>query len=259
MKPDQPRYAKLIILWIPAALVVAYWGAGLSARFVGLELPLWLKICWSYYIALVIHVTTMGLLGSLWLKAPIERMSFGIGKRGLQTSIANIPILFGILPLGGSVKFAADEPQNEPKLDGWQRSLVELSGCTALLALAAVIMGQHVTLDVLALWRQSIEGALSPFDHAQVLLRDLGRYLAGLDELSILATMSFGMATINLLPFPMLNGGNAIMYFVNSMLSPVTSRDQEWLFRAGLLVTLFGYGSWFLALLFLAFNSWVKT
>lgn len=259
VKPDQPGYAKLIILWIPAALLVAYWGAGLSARSVGHELPLWLKICWSWYIALMLHVITMGLVGTLWLKVPIERMSFGFGKRGLQTNIAGIPILFGIFPFGGSVKYAGDEPQNEPKLDGWQRSVVELSGCAALLALAVVIMGRHAPFDVLAIWQQVVQGALSPFGHAQVLLRDLGHYLAGLDELSVLAAMSFGIAAINLLPLPLLNGGNAIMYFVNSMLSPVTPRDQEWLFRAGFCAMMFGYGSWFLALLFLAYSSWVRT
>jgi len=256
---SKPSYAQLIIALIPAALLAAYLGVALWARRVDLALPLWLKICWSYYIAVVLHVTTMGLFGTLWLKVPIELLSYGFGKRWLRISIAAVPISFGILPFGGSVKFVGDEPQNEPKLDGWQRSLVELSGCVALLALAAVIMGRHATFDVLGIWRQFIEGALSPFGHAQVLLRDLGHYLAGLDELSILSAMSFGMAAINLLPFPLLNGGNAIMYFVNSMLSPVTPRDQEWLFRAGLSATLLGYGSWFLALLFLAYDSWVKT
>ena len=111
----------------------------------------------------------------------------------------------------------------------WRRSLVELSGCAVLLALAAAIMQGDAPLNILAFWQQLIEGALSPFSHAQLLLMELRRYLSGLDELSILAVVSFGLAGINLLPLPPLNGGNALMYFVSSTLYPLTPRAQEWL------------------------------
>jgi hypothetical protein len=56
----------------------------------------------------------------------------------------------------------------------------------------------------------------------------------------------------------MLNGGNAVMYFVSATIYPVTDRAQEWLFRVSLLIYLFGCGSWLLALLFLAYDSWVR-
>jgi hypothetical protein len=233
-------------------LLVAYWGAGLSARLVGFELPLWLKIWWSVYIAVTLHVTTMGLLGTLWLKLPIERMSFGFGGRGLKANVATIPISFEILFFSGSVKFAG----NEPQLYGWQRCVIELSGCAVLLALAAVIMKRGASFDVLALWRQLIEGALSPFGHAQVLLMDLERYLGGLDELSTLAAVTFGIAAINLLPLPLLNGGNALMYFVSSTLYPLTRRSQQWLFRVGFITFVSGFCSWLVASLFLAYKSW---
>jgi hypothetical protein len=252
VKTYQPPYAKLIILCIPAALLVAYWSAGLSARHVGLELPLWLKICWSVYIAMTLHVIAMGLLGTLWLKLPIERMSFGFGGRGLKTNVATIPVSFELLFFGGSVKFA----DNEPQLYGWRRCVIELSGCGVLLALAALIMKRDRSFDVLALWQQFIAGALSPFGHAQILLMDLERYLGGLDELSILAAMSFGMAAINLLPLPLLNGGNALMYLVSSTLYPLTQRSQEWLFRVGFLIWVSCCCSWLIAMVFLAYKSW---
>jgi hypothetical protein len=252
---SKPSYAQLIILSVPAAFLVAYLGVGPLARLVDLEQPLWLKICWSVYVATMLHATTVGLLGTLWLKVPIERIAFGFGKRWLQTNIATVPISFGVFFFNSWVKFA----DNEPQLYGWRRCVLELSGCAVLLALSALIMGRHATFDVFAFWRQSIEGALSPFGHAQVLLFDLGHYLAGLDELSIMAAVFFGQVSISLLPLPPLPGGNALMYFFSSTLYPLTERSQEWLFRVGFLTLVFGCGSWLLALLFLAYNSWVRT
>jgi hypothetical protein len=177
VETSKPSYAQLAILFIPAALLAAYLDVGSLGPSVDLKLPLWLKVVWSYYIATMLHITTMGLLGTLWLKVPIERMAFGFGKRLLLTNIAGIPISLGIVPLGGYVRFSG----NDPKCQGWRRSVIELSGCTVLLALATVIMGQRANFDVLAIWKEFVEGALSPFGYAQTLLMDLGRYLAGLD------------------------------------------------------------------------------
>jgi len=250
----KPSYAQLGILLIPATFLVAYMGVCALLPLVGLELPLWLKIVWSIYIVVMLHVSTMGLLGAFCLEVPIERISFGMGTRWFQTSIATIPISFG-LPLGGYVKFVGDDLRRL----GVRLCGLELSGCAVLLILAAVILGRHASFDVFALWQQFFEGALSPLGHAQILLADFGRHLAGLDELSILATVSFGLAALNLLPVPMLNGGNAIMHFVSSTIYPLTDRSQEWLFRVGLFIIFPALGSWLLALLFLAYNSWVRT
>lgn len=92
--------------------------------------------------------------------------------------------------------------------------------CGVFPVLAAVILGRQASFGVLEFWQQFIEGALSPFNHAQVLLIHLGCYLGGLNDVSIFATVSFGVAALNLLPLPLLNGGNAIMYFVSSTLCP---------------------------------------
>ena len=51
----------------------------------------------------------MGLFGTFWLKLPIDRMSFGTGKRWLQINIAAVPISFGILFFNGGATFAKDE------------------------------------------------------------------------------------------------------------------------------------------------------
>jgi hypothetical protein len=254
---SKPSYSQLTTLLIPAAFLAAYLGTGPLALRVGLELPLWLKVWCSVYIVTILHVMAMGLAGT-FLHIPIERMSIGVG-RWLEIKIATIPISFGF-PLGcGSVKFVGDELNVNPKLLGWRRCGLELSGCAVLLILAAVILGRQASFDVLALWQQFIEGALSPFKYAQVLLIHLGRYLGGLNDVSILAVVSFGVAALNLLPVPLLNGGNAIMYFVSSTLYPVTSRSEKWLFQAGLLTLLLGYGSWLVALLVLANSSWTAT
>src|SRR5262245_23255474 len=103
---SKPSYAQLIILLIPAAFLVAYWDACLLARLVDLELPLWLKICWSYYVVVALHVTTMALVGTLWLRVPIELMKLGSGRPSLLTNIATVPVSFGILFFAGSVRFA---------------------------------------------------------------------------------------------------------------------------------------------------------
>jgi hypothetical protein len=256
-KMSKPSCFQLIVLLIPTALLAAYLGIGSLAPRFDLELPLWLQVWCAAYIASILHVATTGLVGT-FLDVQIERMSFGFGKRWLEINIAAVPISFGF-PFGGSVKFVGDEPNVNPKLLGWRRCGIELSGCTVLLVFAAVILGRQATFDVLGLWRKLIEGALSPFSHAQVLLIDLGRYLDGLNDVSIFAVVSFGLAAWNLLPLPLLNGGNALMFFVSSTLYPLTRRAQECLFRAGLLTFLFVSGSWLLALLFLAYKSWRTT
>src|SRR5262245_32593797 len=141
---SKPSYSQLIILLIPAALLAVYLGIGSLAPRIDLELPLWLKVWCSAYIASMLHVATMGLAGTLSLDVPIERMSFGVGKRWLEINVAAIPISFG-LPFGGSVKFVGDEPNVNPKLLGWRRSALELSGCAVLVVLSAVILGRQAT------------------------------------------------------------------------------------------------------------------
>jgi hypothetical protein len=257
---SKPSYSQLVILLIPAAFLAAYLSAGPLLLRVGLELPLWLKVWWSAYIASMLHVPTMGLAGT-FLGVPIVQMSFGFGWRWFEIRIAAIPISFRFPVPGGWVKFAGRERHDglvdvpNPKLLGWQGCVMELSGCAVLLALAALILGR-ASFDVLAVWRQYIEGALSPFSHAQVLLTDLGRYLGGLDDVSIFAVVCFGTAALCLFPLPGLNGGNAFMYFVSSTLYPLTPRTRERLSMAGSFTLLFASGSWLLALLFLAHGSW---
>jgi hypothetical protein len=65
-KMSKPSYSRWIILLIPAALLAAYLGTGSLALRVDLELPLWLKVWCSAYIASMLHVTTMGLSGTFW-------------------------------------------------------------------------------------------------------------------------------------------------------------------------------------------------
>ena len=87
---------------------------------------------------------------------------------------------------------------------------------------------------------------------------DLGPYLAPLDDLSLFAVVCFALAAMNLIPLPLINGGNAIMYFVSSVLWPLTPRAQEMAFRVSLFVILPGVGSWLSALIYLAYTSWSK-
>src|SRR5262245_16650154 len=247
-------YAKLRILLIPAAFLATYLAFEALARSVELRLPLFLSICWWIYTAGMLHVIVMGLLGALWLRLPIEQMSFGLGKRWLRVKIAGVPISFGIWFLDSNVIFD-DEMISSI---GWRRCVLELSGCAVLIALASIIMGRLTVLDVLAFWQQLSTGALSPFGHAQAVLVDLGRYLSQLDQLSMLAAVSFGMAAANLLPLPRLNGGRAIMYLVSVTLYPLTERFMERLYLVGFLVYFWIVGSWFLALLSLVYDNWVR-
>src|SRR5437867_2676492 len=77
-------YALLIILLIPAAFLGAYLGVCALGRQVDLELPLWLRVWSSAYIAGMLHVAIMALAGAHLFDAPIERVSFGLGKRWFQ-------------------------------------------------------------------------------------------------------------------------------------------------------------------------------
>ena len=247
-------YTTLAILLCPVAFLTAYLALQLSLQVVGRELPLWSRICCLLYIIGMVHVAVMALVGNLWLKLPIRYIKFGVGKRWHQTNIANIPISFGILFFGGGVTFG-----DAIRRIGWRRCVAELSGCGLLLVFATIVMGLPAASGVFAVWRDVVQGAVSPFGQAQFLLMDIGRQLTGRDELSTWALVSFGVAAINLLPYPLSNGGNAIMYFVDAALYRLTDRAQEMAFRAGIVVMLFGLGSWLIALLYLAYNSWVRS
>ena len=110
-------YAQVIILLIPVAFLAAYLGVCALARQVDLELPLWLKLWSSAFVAGMLHVVIMALVGALSVGVPIERISFGLGKRWFQTSVAGIPISFG-LPFGGYVKFVGDESPARCEMNG---------------------------------------------------------------------------------------------------------------------------------------------
>lgn len=148
------------------------------------------------------------------------------GTRVLELSLGMGPVLFRykafilkLIPLNGYVKFIdtrervvsdADLPFAFDRLSLWRQIMVTLSGCAALMILAAVLLGAGAWQDFIALPAQYVMGALSPFGTAQTLLLEAARLINTTALPSLLGIAAAKLAAFNLLPQAGSNGSYVI-------------------------------------------------
>jgi hypothetical protein len=191
-------------------------------------------------LAVMLHVGTIALVGAGVFKWRTHTIAFGTGPTWLRTSIADIDVTFGAVFFAGGVGI-----DNPSLIRGWRGALGELSGCLVVLVAATVLLRDSATVAAVPrLWMAILAGALSPLSEAQTLIASAAAQLAAADGPALLGLVFLGNAAFNLLPVPVLNGGNAIMALLIDRNGPLAGM----LFKCGLLILVLLVASWVVAL-----------
>lgn len=162
-----------------------------------------------------IHIATCALVGRLF-GIPIRHISYGLGPKILSIGI----LAFRLLPFGGYVQFLDtraegvldDSPPNafnhQPTVT---QLIVLLSGPVTLLSVSTAISPEHGVQYFINGFHQIIIGAVFPFTSGQELLHALFTVAGKNSYWSIFAIFGAKMAALNLLPFSVFNGGQAVI------------------------------------------------
>ena len=173
-----------------------------------LPLALALALC------VFVHVSVMALAARL-AGVAVREVSYGCGPRLLSIGRVRIRLLL----LGGALKMKDTRNENVPPTESGDafdtQSLpvqlaIALSGCAGLLGLA-LLAGASENIDAfIAGFQQFFAGALSPTNEAPRLLSTGVAFAQSQPFVSVCALVAAKMAALNLLPFPALNGGQAV-------------------------------------------------
>jgi membrane-associated protease RseP (regulator of RpoE activity) len=175
------------------------------------------KLFLGILLALIVHLGAMALTGVL-LGATLKQVSLGFGPTVRKLRLRGAELTLRLFPLGGYVQFwRSDDPEPPPslvlfdRLPGYQRAAVQLAGPLALFAVGSALAGS-------LLWKPAVDGAvdiirgaLSPTSTGADLLAE---GLAAMRTRPLLALLGLVLAKVaawNLLPFPTLNGGAALL------------------------------------------------
>lgn len=159
-----------------------------------------------------IHITVMALIGRS-LGIAIREFSFGMGPALLSIDVLRLRAL----PLGGSVEFIDFDSQPRAV-----RVLLPLSGAASLLAVA-VTLHPSAWSSTSHGFAQIVLGALAPTSHAQQLIGG-ATHVAMRGFGPLLGMLAAKLAAFNLLPFPAMNGGGALL----ALLDPKPRDMTRW-------------------------------
>ena len=202
----------------------------------------------AVWLMTLVTTSTMALVGR-WAGVEIEEVQYGyarVAKFGL--------VRLGIFPLGGFVKFkggdlegteeehAPDALRNQPK---WVQILTISSGSLVALVLAFAILGEAALPACLAAPRQLFAGAWGPLTTAQQLLNDFRQVLEGRGFWAATGLIYAKVGVLNLLPIPLLNGGNVLLVLFEVHKHP---RLEQALLLPAFFTMMAVYGSWIVAL-----------
>lgn len=162
----------------------------------------------------LIHLGSIVVVARL-LKVGLRQFAFGTGP--IIWSTPRIKLAFFMF--GGSIRFVSVDDfqleehekgvalENKPILT---QLCIALSGCFVLVMLAYAILGNDAHRAFLVTPMQVFNGAISPLDEGQTLLKLALVELPKQDWPVILGVVAIKLAALNLMPFPVLNGGAAI-------------------------------------------------
>jgi membrane-associated protease RseP (regulator of RpoE activity) len=178
----------------------------------------------------VLHVSTMALVGWI-LGATVEEVSFGFGPPCFQYPVGRVQFRFGLIPLGGYVRFKGDqepaksteeilfaadmEPPGFNDLHPLRRAAIAASGCLALVVLAALCLRPWQSVRSVARGFAQLV-PFAPWTPSWVPEgRELASRFCSLFRTgpyrTALGVLAAKVAAANLLPFPPLNGGVIIL------------------------------------------------
>jgi membrane-associated protease RseP (regulator of RpoE activity) len=193
-------------------------------------------------VSVVVHLMSMAAAGRL-SGASVERIGLFIGPRVWQVEVREVVFELRLIPLGGYVKFGDDFQKLHPV----KRIFTALCGCLALILLAAVVFGAPEALQkVVRGFSQIISGALSPRAVGAALLYALYEFVRDNPLAASVGLVASKMAAANLLPLPVMNGGDALLMLLNWM-RPMPVNVRERLQQLGFVVLLIILACWLVA------------
>jgi membrane-associated protease RseP (regulator of RpoE activity) len=164
--------------------------------------------------SVVIHLGMIAAVG-VAIGVTLRVFSLGFGPTVFRAGRFRV----GLVPLGGYVNLLDSRREEVPPdemqtaLDGkstLEQLLVVLSGCVALLVIGCAVAGEAAVRAFLSFPGQFFAGALSPLREAQPLLAASSAFISEAPALRLFGVVAAKLAALNLLPLPMLNGGDAI-------------------------------------------------
>jgi hypothetical protein len=136
------------------------------------------------------------------------------------------------IPIGGHAKFRGELADVHPL----KQVFVALSGSLALLVVAISVLGIAEGVEQFAAgFHQIVTGAFAPSAMGAELIRSAREFLIANPFLPCLGAVAAKLAAGNLLPVPVLPGGDAALALVNCFV-PLTSETKERIRLVGSLV-----------------------
>lgn len=184
------------------------------------------------YSATAIHVAGMALIG-LGFGARIKEISIGALIPVIKTRIADLELSLKAFPFSGYVQFREAGLAPQPtklaigssgdryftQLPAFDKIAIALSGCTVLILIAFILIGDQAFTTGLAVWSELLLGAFAPFSTAQSYLMEISDFIQIAPTELLTATVFAKVATYNLLPIGLLNGGMFLQVFIEKYAS----------------------------------------
>lgn len=205
---------------------------------------------------MVVHTTGLALAGRI-ANAPILEIAIFTGPSLIKVKIRGVAFRFNLLPIGSYVHYAIDPDDRHPDgakllkdLHPLTRAIIASSGCMALLLLGAACLGPTAAFQhAVSGFSQVILGALSPLAYGAQLLKQLYQFASTEPLFATLGLVASKETAFNLLPIPVLNGGDIILNLV-SIVKPISDSLKAKLNMLGLLLVLAIWASWIVALVY---------
>lgn len=210
-----------------------------------------LELLLAITLSIFVHISTMALFGYLY-GIKINEISFGVGLRLIRFK----QVCIKLLPLGGYVRFADSRSPDAKGIDtrqlfnfrpAYMRAAIAISGCLFMLLISAVLAGSQAFDALVSTYVQFFSGALSPLNTGKAYIHEIAAFIDSQGFVSIYAITQVKIAALNLLPLPMLNGGQAILVFFDKAEQP-PGKLMNGLMQASMFVYMGLIVSWLAAL-----------
>lgn len=203
------------------------------------------KLVLAILVSIIIHVFSMAFAG-WFVGAQVQEVSLFFGPRLLRYNFRGTWFNIHYIPMGGSVKL----DDNFQRMHPVKRIFTASAGCIGLFLLAAGEFGvSGAYTKIVNGFAQITTGAFYPRTVGPGLLVTLFNFLNANSVLACVGLVASKFAAGNLLPIPMLNGGE-IMMSVIGVVKPIQGKVREYVSQLGLIVLLTLFFCWLTAVVY---------
>ena len=207
-------------------------------------------------VATLLHVGAMATIG-LAFRLHLSEFSLFIGPVVARFWLGDTAVSLRAIPVGGYARFEGLEPEASAETTVTDaaapfhpllRAVMELSGCALLFGFSAIVLGPRSAVEaVLRGFTQLLAPLLAPSEAVQSVLT-AAEVVRSSTTIVLLALVASKVAAFNLLPIPMLNGGQALTDVVR-WLFPLSLRARTRLLQIGFVLLVLIASLWLITLL----------